>query len=89
MANGLADTQPLETLLGTTVRPKHGTLYLVQELAAGRDMFWLWWESPGRRLSEERARFFILQLLDALLYHPSMAVAQSAVGLPGEKARDV
>ena len=46
-----------------------------QELAAGRDMFWLWWETrPSRCLTEDRARFFASQLLDAMAYLQSVGI---------------
>lgn len=43
-----------------------------QELADGRDMFWLWWEA--RPLTETRARFFVIQLLDAMAYLQSVGI---------------
>ena len=51
-----------------------GTLYLVQELAPGRDLFWLWWETKGHRLTEDRARFFVAQLIDAVHYLHSVGI---------------
>ena len=51
-----------------------GTLYLVQELAPGRDLFWLWWETKDHRLTEDRARFFVAQLLDAVHYLHSVGI---------------
>jgi hypothetical protein len=57
------DVSPLHTMGGTkSPTPGVGTLYLIQQLAEGRDMFWLWWESPGRVLSEDRACFYFAQL---------------------------
>ena len=38
-------------------------------------MFWLWWETrPCRCLTEDRARFFVCQLFDAMAYLQSVGV---------------
>lgn len=38
-------------------------------------MFWLWWKSePSRRLTEDRARVFVCQLLDAMAYLQSVGI---------------
>jgi hypothetical protein len=76
-----ATLQPLASFAASRCRPNYLIdtatrndicLMCSQELADGPDMFWLWWES--RPLTENRARFFATQLLDAMAYLQSVGI---------------
>jgi len=59
----------------------NGTLYLVQEIADGRDMWQVWFKTEEARarqpggMSEADAQFYFAQLLDALVYLQMCGIA--------------